>query len=142
VTALQNYLIASGYSIPAGATGYFGLETKLALAEFQAANSISPTSGYLGPITQAFINSHAATASAPTTETAPITKNLAVGSQNSQVTTLQTILAKLGFFTNTVTGYFGSITQAAVKAFQASKGIEQVGSVGPLTRAALNAVGM
>ncbi|MGB4076674.1 MAG: peptidoglycan-binding protein [Minisyncoccia bacterium] len=56
VTALQNWLIAEGYSIPAGATGYFGAQTQAALAAFQAANGISPASGYFGPITRAKVN--------------------------------------------------------------------------------------
>lgn len=57
VTALQNYLIGKGLSIPAGATGYFGPQTQSALAAFQAKNSINPPAGYFGPITRAFINS-------------------------------------------------------------------------------------
>ena len=57
VTALQTWLIAKGYSIPAGATGYFGSETRAALAAYQAANGISPDAGYFGPITRAKVNS-------------------------------------------------------------------------------------
>lgn len=53
VTALQTWLIAKGFSIPAGATGYFGAQTKAALAAFQAANAITPAAGYFGPITRA-----------------------------------------------------------------------------------------
>lgn len=53
VTALQNTLIAGGYSIPAGATGYFGVQTQSALAAWQAANAVSPAAGYYGPITKA-----------------------------------------------------------------------------------------
>jgi hypothetical protein len=53
VTALQNWLIAKGFSVPAGATGYFGAQTKAALAAYQAANGITPASGYFGPITRA-----------------------------------------------------------------------------------------
>jgi peptidoglycan hydrolase-like protein with peptidoglycan-binding domain len=56
VTALQNFLIAGGYSIPAGATGYFGAQTQAALAAYQAANGISPAAGYFGPITRAKVN--------------------------------------------------------------------------------------
>lgn len=56
VTALQNWLISKGYSIPAGATGYFGAQTQAALAAFQAANGISPAAGYFGPITRAKVN--------------------------------------------------------------------------------------
>jgi len=53
VTALQNYLIAAGQSIPAGATGYFGTQTQSALAAWQAANGVAPAVGYYGPITAA-----------------------------------------------------------------------------------------
>lgn len=57
VTALQTWLISKGYSIPAGATGYFGTQTKAAVAAFQAANGITPAAGYFGPITRAKVNS-------------------------------------------------------------------------------------
>jgi hypothetical protein len=56
VTALQQFLIANGYQIPAGATGYFGVQTRSALAAYQAANNISPAVGYFGPITRAIVN--------------------------------------------------------------------------------------
>lgn len=56
VTALQNWLISKGYSIPAGATGYFGAQTQSALASYQAAVGISPAAGYFGPITRAKVN--------------------------------------------------------------------------------------
>lgn len=39
-----------------------------------------------------------------------------------------------------LSGYFGSCTVTALKAFQKSKGIEQTGTLGPKTRAALNAI--
>jgi len=56
VTALQNWLISKGYAIAAGATGYFGAQTQAALAKYQAAEGISPASGYFGPITRAKVN--------------------------------------------------------------------------------------
>lgn len=56
VTALQNWLISKGHAIPAGATGYFGTQTRAALAAYQAANGISPAAGYFGPITRAKVN--------------------------------------------------------------------------------------
>lgn len=56
VTKLQNFLISYGHSIPAGATGYFGVQTQSALAAYQAANGISPASGYFGSITRAKVN--------------------------------------------------------------------------------------
>lgn len=61
----------------------------------------------------------------------PFTMTLKKGQRNSQVTALQ---AKLGVIQ---TGYFGSLTAAAVSNYQGSKGLPRVGQVGPLTRAAL-----
>ena len=55
VTALQTFLIEKGYSIPAGATGYFGAQTQSALVAFQKANGITPAVGYYGPRTRAQI---------------------------------------------------------------------------------------
>ena len=53
VTALQNALIKGGYSVPAGATGYFGSQTAAAVAAWQTANAVSPAAGYFGPVSQA-----------------------------------------------------------------------------------------
>ncbi|CAN5678006.1 hypothetical protein BH11PAT2_BH11PAT2_07520 [soil metagenome] len=59
VTSLQTWLIAKGFSIPAGATGYFGAQTKAALGAYQASVAITPAVGYFGPITRAYVNVHA-----------------------------------------------------------------------------------
>lgn len=67
VTALQNWLISKGFTIPAGATGYFGPQTTAALAKFQAANGIVPAAGYFGPVTRAKVNGM----QSPTTPTNP-----------------------------------------------------------------------
>lgn len=67
---------------------------------------------------------------------AMITMTLKKGMRNSQVSELQTNLG-----VSPVTGYFGSITKAAVRAFQASKGITQTGVWGPISNAAWNAMG-
>ncbi|MDB5244795.1 MAG: hypothetical protein JWN18_665 [Parcubacteria group bacterium] len=53
VTCLQQGLIAAGYSIPAGATGYFGAQTRAAVSAWQAARGIMPTAGYFGAISRA-----------------------------------------------------------------------------------------
>ena len=72
VTALQNLLIQGGYPISAGATGYFGAQTKAALVKFQLANGISPAAGYFGSITRAKIASMSATTT-PVTPVTPVT---------------------------------------------------------------------
>lgn len=48
VRALQTLLMAQGYSIPAGATGFFATQTRDALAAYQAKNAITPSVGYFG----------------------------------------------------------------------------------------------
>jgi peptidoglycan hydrolase-like protein with peptidoglycan-binding domain len=69
VTALQTWLISKGYTIPAGATGYFGAQTKAAVAAYQAAKGITPAAGYFGPITMASVNASAGTTTTTTTTT-------------------------------------------------------------------------
>lgn len=61
VTALQNWLIAKGFSIPAGATGTFGAQTKAAVASWQASAGITPAAGYFGPKSRAVANASAGT---------------------------------------------------------------------------------
>ena len=63
VTALQNFLIAKGHTIAAGATGYFGAQTASAVAAWQAANGIAPAAGYFGPVSIAKYASMSATGS-------------------------------------------------------------------------------
>ena len=66
---------------------------------------------------------------------------LKFGSKGSEVTKLQTELKKLGYFSGKATGYFGSETKAAVKKFQAKKGISTTGTLGPQTTKALYSTG-
>jgi peptidoglycan hydrolase-like protein with peptidoglycan-binding domain len=77
----------------------------------------------------------AAAAKAAVTSSASVsfTRDLTVGSSGADVTALQNTLG-----VSPATGYFGSITKAAVQSYQASKGVPATGYVGPLTRAALN----
>ncbi len=69
------------------------------------------------------------------------TRSLGLGSTGPDVSALQEILKAKGFYVfPEITGYFGQVTLQAVAGFQASLGLEAVGSVGPATRAALNAL--
>jgi peptidoglycan hydrolase-like protein with peptidoglycan-binding domain len=65
VTALQQTLIARGFSIPAGATGYFGQQTKAAVVAYQASKSL-PTTGFVGPLTRGALNGSPAVVTAMT----------------------------------------------------------------------------
>ena len=79
-------------------------------------------------------NNMQGTANCSVVAMAPIQHNLALGASGPEVSTLQNILSMLGYFTGSVTGYFGSATQAAVTAFQSENNLAAVGVVGPLTR--------
>jgi len=67
------------------------------------------------------------------------TKPLSVGSSGTEVTELQKRLTSLGYYSGPVTGYYGSLTRAAVIRLQKAHKLTQLGSVGPGTRAVLNA---
>lgn len=69
-------------------------------------------------------------------------KTLYRGSTGSEVAELQKALAALPsiYPEQMITGFFGSKTEQAVKRFQKQYGMEQVGVVGPKTRAKLNAL--
>lgn len=66
------------------------------------------------------------------------TAHMTIGSRGTDVTELQRILRSAGYFNLEPTGYFGPITEAAVKQYQEANGIPATGYVGPLTLAALN----
>ncbi len=62
---------------------------------------------------------------------------LARGSGGAAVTTLQKFLAKEYTNFTLVTGFFGSVTEAALKQWQSEHGITKTGMIGPRTRAAI-----
>ncbi len=62
VISLQKLLNSNGYTITSSGAGslgneteFFGALTQAALARYQAANGISPSSGYFGPLTRTFM---------------------------------------------------------------------------------------
>lgn len=71
---------------------------------------------------------------------ATITAQIEEGSTGDNVTRLQTFLAGDAtiYPQGLITGYFGTLTKAAVIRFQARYGIPQVGRVGPVTLAKIN----
>ncbi|OYV26774.1 MAG: hypothetical protein B7W98_02955, partial [Parcubacteria group bacterium 20-58-5] len=80
VTCLQQALIAAGYSIPAGATGYFGAQTVAAVSAWQKAVGITPAAGYFGAISRAHWNLGGS--SSTTTTTGSTGGTVPVGSGN------------------------------------------------------------
>lgn len=72
-------------------------------------------------------------------QTTGSTPTLKQGASGASVSELQNLLSKAGFSAGAADGSFGPKTLAAVKRFQASKGLEADGVVGPKTWSALRA---
>lgn len=122
----QKKLIALGY-LSTEADGEYGSATKSAVKRFQDRNGIS-VDGYLGPKTRDILMSKDAIANAYT-----------IGDDNSAVEKIQKRLYALGYVKkSSITGYFGSATEYAVKAFQKRNGLTADGRVGTKTLKAIN----
>ena len=69
-----------------------------------------------------------------------ITRQLSKGMSNEDVTLLQEVLAiDSGIYPEgLITGYFGPLTERAVKRFQKKMGVELAGRVGPKTMSKIN----
>ena len=142
VLRLQALLASDKEIYPEGlVTGYFGNLTVQAVRRFQAKYDISQV-GRVGPQTRAKlaeIFGEGKTPSAVPTPATPmatgLTRELGPGSKGDDVTALQEFLAKdkTIYPEGSATGYYGSLTTAAVRRFQAKYGISQVGRVGPAT---------
>ncbi|MEU9700819.1 L,D-transpeptidase family protein [Streptomyces sp. NPDC047981] len=75
-----------------------------------------------------------ATPSPSTTSPQPVGKVLMKdGDENEQVRELQARLRQIGYFDRAPTGFYGSITGSAVKAFQKKRELPQTGSVDEVT---------
>lgn len=139
VTKLQERLLAEGLlASDVKATGYYGALTAEGVMKFQQLYSLEMT-GTVGPRTRTILNG-GSQGSVLGASTFNFTQNLALGSTGDEVTKLQERLRADGFLASDVTptGYYGTLTEAAVKKFQQTYSIEMTGTVGPLTRAALN----
>ncbi len=141
VTALQTALTEGKfYSGPI--TGTFGPMTQAALKRFQIAQGLSPV-GFVGPGTRAALNKgksgNIVVSTSPTTTKFLFARPLDFGSTGIDVTELQKRLTALGIYTGAISGNYGPLTLAAVKEFQKKNGLNQLGNVGPGTRALLNA---
>ena len=148
VTQVQLKLKTLGF-FDNDANGIFDAALREAVRRFQVEDGLTP-SGYVSFETWNKLNDlyknapkTTATVTAPAAQTTgsyTFTASLSVGSRGDEVVRLQCFLQNLGFFPKNIecTGYFGSITKTAVEGFQAARGIESIGIVGPKTRAALN----
>lgn len=125
VLACQQRLFDLGY-MTSTPDGTYGEDTYYAVKNFQGKNALV-VDGFLGPTTKDVLMSAKA-----------LHNGLGLGDSNEQVVKVQQLLVKLGYLSpKYATGYFGEITQKAVKNFQKQNGLSQDGMVGAQTLAKL-----
>ncbi|MEK7201281.1 MAG: fibronectin type III domain-containing protein [Patescibacteria group bacterium] len=135
---LQEILVADKDSYPEKyVTGYFGSLTEAALKRFQAKHGL-PQTGVIDAATQAKLNtvSHSETKLNVPHDYVVFSTDLKRGNQGEAVKDLQQYLIHEGSYLEAlVSGYFGRLTENAVKKFQAKYGVSPVsGFVGYKTR--------
>ncbi len=129
VAALQRMLIKQGY-LKSNVTGYFGSETQGALESWEKAQNL-PISGSVAVGANSLTPFLSAQAS-------PF-NSVKIGATGSQVDDIQSFFMKLGYLKiDAPTGYFGSLTQAAIVSFQKAKNIPETGVIDAATFAAMN----
>lgn len=126
VVRLQTALTTAGYDVGV-IDGVFGARTEAAVKRFQRVFGL-PETGIVDPVVWNFLNPFVLE---------PDANILRRGSVGSRVTNLQNILRRLGYYTYTVDGLFGTRTQAAVRAFQTAYSLPVTGVVDAATAQAL-----
>ncbi len=122
VKDLQNRLMDLQYFDSDEATGYYGTVTTESVRLFQRTNQL-PVDGIASEQTLQILYSDTAQ------------KYLVrQGDSGTDVASLQRRLKALRYFAKTATGYFGTATTAAIKAFQKRNGLSVDGIAGETTR--------
>ncbi|HWQ58475.1 MAG TPA: peptidoglycan-binding protein [Clostridia bacterium] len=123
VLSYQKRLYNLGY-LTTEPDGTFGKDTVAAVKLFQELNGLI-ADGHIGPMTREILMSGDAQANA-----------LTIGMSGDTVKSVQKKLKALGYL-GSADGYFGSGTEAAVRAFQKNNGLSVDGKVGRKTMAKL-----
>ena len=118
VLACQERLKELGY-LTTDPDGAYGNDTVIAVKQFQARND-QVVDGYLGPSTRAILMSPDAKPN-----------GMMLGEQGDAVARVQQLLSDYGYLNSgNVTGYYGEITEQAVRNFQSRNGLTADGQVG------------
>jgi hypothetical protein len=125
----RRWLMTLSWTMPAVAFGgFWSVWHGVGVAE-------GPTSQ--APLRNSPVGTQASQA-APQASQMPGSIEFTEGSQGPQVAAIQEQLRMLGYFEGPVTGHYGPVTTAAVRAFQESNGLNPTGSIDIETRTALN----
>ena len=127
VANIQSRLDELGYYQYGRITGYYGPITEQAIVRFQAAHDLEQD-GIAGCKTLEKLYSDFASV-----------YRLTLGDKGDDVWNLQKKLKKYGYYTQEITGYYGSITKSAVEKFQMIHGLSIDGKAGKETWERLNA---
>lgn len=106
--------------------GNYGSDTLAAVKLFQSRNDLV-VDGYLGPSTREALDRSSA-----------VPNGLVIGDEGDTVKRVQKLLIKYGYMNSgSDTGYFGEVTDKAVKSFQKNNGLTSDGNVGVKTMSRL-----
>lgn len=133
VTKLQKALKKLGF-YSGDVTGHYGDLTEKAVKAYQKKVGLY-VDGIAGPSTQDKIYAASGSVSSGSSSSSSSSNDtiLKLDAEGSRVSTLQTNLKKLGFYSAEVTGHFGSKTKAAVVAFQRKYSLSADGIAGKKT---------
>lgn len=126
ITKLQQRLKQLGY-FKADITGYYGDLTRSAVKKFQASKGIS-TTGTVGPQTTKALST------AGTSSKGTIAKSTSAA-EKEKLKKIQDILKKAGFYKGKTDGINGTLTKAAVKAYQKKYSMKATGALDKATEA-------
>jgi peptidoglycan hydrolase-like protein with peptidoglycan-binding domain len=135
VVRLQTLLTTAGFN-PGATDGIFGSRTFAAVQAFQAANGLA-VDGIVGVQTWTALGVNCQAPPPPPPPPIGACPTLRLGTRGNSVVRLQRLLANAGFNPGPIDGIFGPGTLAAVRAFQASRGLRVDGIVGVQTWTAL-----
>lgn len=120
-------------------TGHFGSKTQAAVLAFQKKYALEQNGTLDEETMDALYEAAGMDPSEPSSGTAGTSNLLRLGDENSSVLQLQQDLSYLRYYTGSITGHFGNLTQEAVRKFQKASGLSADGVAGEKTLSALEA---
>lgn len=136
VIELQQILKDKGY-YTSDITGYFGAETEQAVTLYQQKNGLNPN-GKVDPETSQALFGEDYTAILASLSKQGAKPMLSPGDSGNNIVLLQKRLQQLEYYDyNTLTGFYGPLTQEDVEKFQQSSGLPATGTADEKTLSAL-----
>ncbi|MFF2569995.1 peptidoglycan-binding protein [Streptomyces sp. NPDC058084] len=140
--ARRAVLVATAVALAAGCTAQAGGTGRGTVSPAPTSAAPAPTQSATGddkPSSSATPSTGSPSASA-TTEPPKAKVLMDDGDENTQVRELQARLRQVGYFDRAPTGFYGTMTAGAVKAFQKKRGLPQTGTVDETTWQKLKAM--